>query len=75
MNTGFITGSASFFAAAASGNFALTNNAGGGALLRAAGIPGLFPRGLTQGYLDIGAAQHADPVKLLTVAGMTGGME
>jgi hypothetical protein len=67
--------SSSAFVNAASSNFALNNTAGGGASLRAAGIPGIYPRGLTTGYQDIGAAQHADPVKLLTVAGMTGGME
>lgn len=52
-----ITGTASFFVNAASGNFALNANAGGGALLRAAGIPGVTPDGLSTGYLDIGAIQ------------------
>lgn len=61
VNQGFITGTASFFVDAAAGNFALNTLAGGGALARAAGIPGIFPGGLTTGYLDVGAAQHADP--------------
>lgn len=61
MDLGFITGSGSFFVNAAGGNFALNNTAGAGALLRAAGIPGVFPSGTTTGFLDIGAAQHADP--------------
>jgi hypothetical protein len=74
-NLNFVTGLASFFVNAASGNFGLNATASAGAALRAAGVPGLYPRGLTQGYLDVGAAQHTDPVKLLTVAGMTGGME
>lgn len=51
------TGTASFFVAAASGNFALNANAGGGASLRAAGIPGVTPDGLSTGYLDIGGLQ------------------
>ncbi len=74
-NIGFVTGSASFFVAAGSSNFALNTTATGGALARATGFPGAFPAGTTTGYHDIGAAQHADPVKLLTVQGMTGGME
>lgn len=55
-----ITGSSSFFVNAASGNFALNNTAGAGALLRAAGFPSVFPAGLTNTYEDIGAAQHQD---------------
>lgn len=61
VNLGFITGSASFFTNPGSGDFSLNNTAGGGALLRAAGYPGVFKGGLTTGYLDVGAAQHADP--------------
>lgn len=60
--TGFVTGVSSFFVAAASGNFALNNTVGAGAAARAVGIPGVFPTGTTTGYMDIGAAQHADPV-------------
>ena len=48
------------FVNTAGGNFALNNTAGGGAALRAVGMPGVFPAGLTTGYLDIGAAQHQD---------------
>lgn len=51
----------SFFVNAASSNFALNNTVNQGALARAAAYPGVFPRGLTTGYLDIGAAQHQDP--------------
>ncbi len=59
---GFISQSAgSFFTDAAAGDFSLNNTAGRGALLRAAGFPGLMPRGTSTGYLDIGAIQHADP--------------
>lgn len=47
------------FTNAASGDFSLNATAGAGAACRAAGIPGVFPGGLTTGYLDIGAAQHA----------------
>lgn len=59
-NTGFITGSGSFFTNAASGDFSLNNTSGRGAALRAAGLPGVFPVGLTTGYIDVGAAQHQD---------------
>lgn len=61
LEEGNVTGSASFFVDAANGDFRLNTTAGGGALARAAGIPGVFPGGLTTGYLDIGAVQHADP--------------
>lgn len=57
----FVTGTGSFFTDAAAGDFSLNNTAGAGADARAAGILGVFPGGLTTGYLDIGAAQHADP--------------
>jgi hypothetical protein len=60
-SAGNLTGSASFFTNAASGDFSLNSTAGAGAILRATGLPGVFPVGLTTGYLDIGAAQHADP--------------
>lgn len=52
--------SADPFTNAAAGDFSLNNTAGGGAVCRAAGIPGVFPGGLTTGYLDIGAAPHQD---------------
>lgn len=57
-SVGFVTGTAEMFVAPGSNNFALNNNAGGGALFRAAGMPGAFNSGMsTTGYLDIGAAQ------------------
>jgi hypothetical protein len=56
-----VTGTSSFFTNAAGGDFSLNATAGGGAAARAAGYPGVFPADLTTGYLDIGAAQHADP--------------
>jgi hypothetical protein len=59
-NIGFVTGSASFFTDAANGDFSLNNSAGGGALARNAGIPGVFPNGTTTGFEDIGAVQHED---------------
>lgn len=74
VSQGFVTGSASFFTNAAGGNFALNTTAGGGALARAAGLPGVYPRGLTTGFVDLGAAQHVDPVKLLVHGGLDGGM-
>lgn len=43
------------FADAANGNFAI------GANLRAKGFPGVFPGGLSTGYLDIGAVQRQEP--------------
>jgi hypothetical protein len=54
-NVGFVTLSGTAFVNASSGNFALNNNQGG--LLKAAGYPATFPRGLTANYRDIGAAQ------------------
>lgn len=57
----FVPGTATFFVDAGAGNFALNTTAGGGAAARAAGYPGLFLDGTTTGYVDIGAAQHADP--------------
>ena len=54
-----ITYTASAFTAPGSGNFSLNSAAGGGALLKASGIPGVFPGGLTTGFLDIGAAQSS----------------
>lgn len=38
-------------------NFALNSTAGGGLLLKQAGFPGVFPGGLSTGYLDVGAVQ------------------
>ena len=55
-----VTLTANPFTNAGSGDFSLNNTAGGGAALRAAGYPGVFPDGLTTGYLDIGAVQHQD---------------
>lgn len=49
------------FTNVAGGDFSLNNTSGAGAACRAAGFPGVFPGGTTTGYLDIGAAQHADP--------------
>lgn len=60
VNLNSITGASSFFTNAAGGDFSLNNTGGAGAALKAAGFPGIFPGGLTTGYLDIGAAQHQD---------------
>lgn len=49
-----------FFTNAASGDFSLNNTANQGALARAAGFPGVMPRGTSTGHVDIGAIQHAD---------------
>src|SRR3990167_5722561 len=48
-----------------------------GANLKALGWPGLFPAGLSTGYLDIGAVQRQEPAGgggLLVHPGMSGGM-
>jgi hypothetical protein len=58
--TDCLTGSASYFTDPGSGDFSLNNTAGGGAAARAAGTPGVMPRGTTTGYRDIGVAQHQD---------------
>lgn len=60
-NYDFVTGIGSFFTNAAAGDFTLNNTTGGGEDVRGVGLPGPFPLGLTVGYIDIGAAQHADP--------------
>jgi len=57
----FVAYSADAFVDKATHNFALNNNAGGGADLRAAGFPGVFPGASSTGFLDIGAVQHQDP--------------
>jgi hypothetical protein len=60
-NTGFITVTVgSVFVNAGSNNYLLNNTVNQGALLRAAANPATFPRGLTNNYRDIGAAQHQD---------------
>lgn len=52
---------ASPFTNAAGLDFSLNNTAGGGALVRAAGLPGTFPSNVnTTAYQDSGAAQHQD---------------
>lgn len=56
-----VAGVSSFFSNAAGRNFALNNTTGAGAAARAAGVPGAYFSASTTGYLDIGAAQHADP--------------
>lgn len=59
-----------------SSDFSLNNIASRGALLRGAGNPQAFPRGLTQNREDIGAAQHVATASggLLVNPGMSGGM-
>ena len=49
------------FTNAASDDYSLDNTAGEGAACRGDGWPGVFPGGLTTGYVDVGAVQHADP--------------
>lgn len=71
---GFVTLSSDPFVNAVSGNFALNNTAGAGAACRAAGIPGVYPGGLTTGYLDIGAVQHADAGGGIIQSGLNGGL-
>jgi hypothetical protein len=63
----FINATASPFTNAAGKDFSLNTNATGGALLRAAGVPGALaanslPGISTLSYVDIGGAQHKDPV-------------
>ena len=62
---GFVPLTTNPFNNASGGDFSLNNLAGGGALCRAAGLPGAFP-GLpnTARYQDIGAVQHSDPIKI-----------
>jgi hypothetical protein len=73
-NLGFVAITADPFVSGATGNLSLNASAGGGALLRAAGFPGTFPGGLTTGYRDIGAVQHADPAGGSTFNPLGGGL-
>lgn len=66
-----VTLTADPFINAAGNVYHLNTTAGGGAALRAAGFPGLFPGGLTTGYLDIGAAQHQDSASGGSTVGIT----
>lgn len=54
-----VTLSGNPFTNATGGDFSLNTTAGAGALCRAAGMPGVFPGGLTTGFLDIGAVQSS----------------
>jgi hypothetical protein len=65
---------ASPFTNANAGDLSLNATAGGGAAVRAAGIPGTYPAGTTVNYLDIGAAQHKDAGGILLNPGMSGGL-
>lgn len=56
----FVALSADPFTNSAGGDFSLNTTSGGGAACRATGIPGAFTGIATTGYLDRGAAQHAD---------------
>lgn len=57
---GFVTLTADPFTSTAGNDFSLNNNAGGGILLRGAGVPGLYPGLSTTSFPDVGAAQHSD---------------
>lgn len=65
---GFITLTADPFTNAAGGDFSLNAVAGGGALLRATGLPGLLPNGTTTSYTNVGAVENS-----AAVAAATGG--
>jgi hypothetical protein len=54
-----VTLTADPFVSGGGGNFALNTTAGGGAVLKASGFPGITPMGT--GYLDIGALQSQAP--------------
>jgi hypothetical protein len=61
VNLGFITLTANPFTNAAGLDFSPNRAAGGGASLRAAGVPSVLPGTNTPSYPDVGAAQHRDP--------------
>ncbi len=54
---GDITLTANPFTNSGTGDYSLNATTGGGALLKQAGYPGVFPGGTSTGYLDIGAVQ------------------
>lgn len=59
-SSGFITLTADPFTSKSTHDLSLNNTAGGGAALRAAGLPTAYPLGTTLNYADVGAAQHQD---------------
>lgn len=63
-------GTGTFFVNAAGGDFMPNNTLGGGALLRATGLLGTFPRGTSTGYQDIGAVQARWPMVPFSVQGV-----
>ena len=56
---GDVTLTANPFTASGSGDYSLNSTAGGGAALKGAGYPGIFPGATSTGSLDIGAVQSA----------------
>jgi len=82
VNTGnrgfsYIALTATPFTNSATGDFSLNATAGGGALLKGAGFPGIFPGGTSTGSLDVGAVQSAGSggaAGMLVNGGMTGGV-
>jgi hypothetical protein len=56
---GDVTLTANPFTNSGAGDYSLNSTAGGGALLKGTGYPGLFPNGTTTGHLDIGPVQSA----------------
>lgn len=68
--TGILAYGATAFTSAT--NFLLNSNSPGGAQLRALGTFGATPSGTSTGAADIGAIQHADPVRPVTTRSFRG---
>jgi hypothetical protein len=73
---GFIILTADPFTNAAGGDFSLNSTAGGGAALKALGLPSLYPGSSTTSFPDIGAAQTSGAAAggLMYNPGMEGGI-
>jgi hypothetical protein len=54
-----VTLTANPFTNAGAGDYSLNSTAGGGALLKGTGFPGIFPGATSTGHLDIGAVQSS----------------
>jgi hypothetical protein len=63
---GDVTLTASPFTNASAGDYSLNSTAGGGALCKGAGFPGVFPGGTSTGHADIGAVQTAGAAAVIT---------
>lgn len=70
--TGDVTLTATPFTSSGTGDYSLNSSAGGGALCKGVGFPGVFPGGTTTGHIDIGGVQSAGAGSTIQNYGYTG---